>query len=194
MIVTWFILACLYAGGQCDYFNDTTTGCSSKCSVTSNKDLSCFNRTLDYFERTLFGIMRNYVASQLNLASRPANHVPLSQQQMVSTTLDVMETVQPVNIEDEKGLLTVDGARPIVEALVNNIMGKPRAMNNYVCPHGCEKSSAPWLWYFIASVVINFFLAAFGIFGVMQSYRKTKKMLKHVQKGPPNTIKAGKQN
>ncbi|KAK6059030.1 hypothetical protein COOONC_03342, partial [Cooperia oncophora] len=194
-IQIWCIIASLHVGGQCDYFTDITTGCSSKCSVTTNKDLSCFNKTLEYFERTLFGIMRNYVASQLNLASLPSNHVALTGQQIVSSTLDVMATVHSANIEDEKGLLTVDGTRPIVEALVNDVMSKPRAMYNYVCPQGCERSNTPWLWYFIASAATNLSLIAFGIFAVMQNHRKTKKLLKHVQKGPTNAnMKTVKQN
>ncbi|KAK5964616.1 hypothetical protein GCK32_009061 [Trichostrongylus colubriformis] len=105
-----------------------------------------------------------------------------------------MATARLVNIEDEDGLLSVDDARPIVEALVNNVLAQPLAIYDSVCPQGCEKAITPWLWYFIASAILNIFLAASGTFGVIYNNRRVKKMLKHVQKGPPNMAKAVKQN
>ncbi|VDO20203.1 unnamed protein product [Haemonchus placei] len=183
----------LCVSGHCDYLNDTTTGCSSHCSVTNDEDLSCFNKTLQYFERTLFGIMRNYIASQLNFVSRTPNSVPPTEQQLVSTTLDVMNTVEPDATEDEKGLFSADDAKPIVEALVHNVMAETFTMHNYVCPQGCEKSNTSWFWYFIGSAAANLLLAVFGIFGVMHSHRRVKKMLKHVQLGLPNAAKVLKQ-
>ncbi|VDO90844.1 unnamed protein product [Heligmosomoides polygyrus] len=192
--VEWLTLAVFITCGECSYFNESVTGCSSKCAVTTDKDLSCFNSTLEYYEHTLFGIMRNYVSSQLNLASYTPNRDPLSRVELTSATLDMMATVNPANVEDEKQLLSTDSARPIVEALVDNVLGKPAGVYDYVCPYGCERSDTPWMWCFIASAVVNVSIAAAGIFGMMQSYGRVKKNLRHVQKGPQDALKIAKQS
>ncbi|KAK5984717.1 hypothetical protein GCK32_001535 [Trichostrongylus colubriformis] len=37
MILILYVLACLSLCGQCDYFNNITIGCSSKCAVNTDK-------------------------------------------------------------------------------------------------------------------------------------------------------------
>ncbi|CAJ0608861.1 unnamed protein product [Cylicocyclus nassatus] len=177
---------------QCDYLTEQITGCSSKCSVTTDKDLTCFNTTLEYFTATWMGVMRNYVASQLNLAERSPNRVPPSKEQMVSTTLAVMSQVQPLNIEDEEGLLSVEQARPIVEALVDNVLSNTPGMYNTSCPEGCELSESPWIWLFLVSALANVLLVIMTIAFMMHSYFKAKRMLRET--GVPSISKEIKQH
>lgn len=46
--------------------NSTVNGCSTHCSY-HDKDISCWARNLDFFERILLGQMRHYVAVQINI-------------------------------------------------------------------------------------------------------------------------------
>ncbi|KAL6722878.1 hypothetical protein Aduo_017954 [Ancylostoma duodenale] len=193
MELALYILAIVIIGVNCDYLTDKVAGCSSKCAVTTDEDLTCFNTTLEYYEKTLFGIMRNYVAAQLNLAARSANRVPPSKDQMISATLAVMDKVRPLNIEDEKGLLTVEDARPIVKALVENVMANTPGMYETSCPEGCQRSRSPWIWWFAASASANVILAIMVLAFTVQSHLKVKKMLRDVPKLATSSTKIAKQ-
>ncbi|PAV87285.1 hypothetical protein WR25_01395 isoform B [Diploscapter pachys] len=46
--------------------NSTVEGCSSHCDVTE-KGFDCWNKTLAYFERTLIGQLRHYLAVQIDI-------------------------------------------------------------------------------------------------------------------------------
>ncbi|VDL79885.1 unnamed protein product [Nippostrongylus brasiliensis] len=191
----YYVLAGLLAVGACDdYLSEMVNGCSSKCDVTYDKSTECFNGTIGFFEKTLFGIMRNYVASQLNIASSSPNSVPPTQAQMISSTLNVMAQVKPANVEDEKNLMSVDDAKPIVEALVRNVKAADPGTYENVCPQDCQKSNSPWVWWFIGSCVVNFIFIAFGIFGMMQSHRKIGKSSKWITQAGVQAQKVDKQS
>ncbi|KHJ99923.1 hypothetical protein OESDEN_00108 [Oesophagostomum dentatum] len=111
---------------------------------------------------------------------------------MVASTLAQMEKVQPLNIEDEKGLLTVEGAQPIVEALVDNALASNPGMYDTSCPEGCEHSRTPWIWWFTASAVANVFLVAMAIIFMMLSRVQTKESLRELTR--MNSGKATKQH
>ncbi|KAK6766431.1 hypothetical protein RB195_026000 [Necator americanus] len=194
MNAAWYVLVAVAIPANCDYLDDSVSGCSSKCAVTKDKDLTCFNSTLAYFEKTLFGVMRNYVAAQLNLASHSPGGVPSSKEQMVASTLAVMGKVNPLNIEDEKGLLTTDGARAIVEALVDNVLANSPGNYETYCPEGCEQSKSPWMWWFVASVIANVLLVAIASAFTMHSSLRAKTMHQDVQKMGTNAGKIVKQN
>ncbi|VDK46400.1 unnamed protein product [Cylicostephanus goldi] len=116
---------------------------------------------------------------------------------MITSTLGVMRQVQPLNIEDEEGLLSVDQARPIVEALVDNVLvrnlSSAPGMYNTSCPEGCERSESPWIWLFLVSALANVLLIFMTIAFMMHSYFKTKRMLREVT-GVPSISKEIKQH
>ncbi|RCN53540.1 hypothetical protein ANCCAN_00033 [Ancylostoma caninum] len=136
----------------------------------------------------------NIYIIQLNLAARSANRVPPSKDQIISSTLAVMDKVRPPNIEDEKGLLTVEQARPIVKALVENVMANTPGMYETSCPEGCQQSRSPWIWWFAASATANVILAIMVLAFTVHSHLRVKKMLRDVPKLATGLRKIAKQN
>lgn len=47
-------------------WDQVISGCSSHCSVTYDTDLTCWQGTLDYFEKMMTGAMRQYTVTQVS--------------------------------------------------------------------------------------------------------------------------------
>ncbi|CAJ0582993.1 unnamed protein product, partial [Mesorhabditis spiculigera] len=138
------------------------TGCVTKCSVTFDHNLSCFNKTRDFFEKDLFDTMQNYVRSWvLSGLSKDKDAKTISQ-----STINGMKKDKVFNQKDSDEMYGPGDAQSIADALAELIKKQEGANvnGNLSCPLGCEESMTPWLPIFVASAALNlvFFILAAG--------------------------------
>ncbi|CAI4223464.1 unnamed protein product [Auanema sp. JU1783] len=161
-VLTFLIASCFIINSQCETLVE---GCSSHCHPAFDSTLECFNKTLKFFETSLFGVMRNYVRSEINVATSRKNKVPYTKEELVTRTVNVMNTVQPMDIEDEGGVLNADQAKPIVQSLVDNVQAllPSKGFLSVECPIACEKSDSPFSYIIYGSMGLNLILFVLGL-------------------------------
>ncbi|KAI1699142.1 hypothetical protein DdX_17521 [Ditylenchus destructor] len=146
------------------YANNITHGCTTHCTVTSDKNLECWLGTLAYFEKVLLGTMRRYITVQVNKAMWYHNH-------NVTTDYDAMknESVHRIShlprpfLKDANRAIHRDTIQHIVNSLVENAKAFAQQTihhfddppKNLHCPRACEKHWDPFLWLFCGSCVVT---------------------------------------
>uniref|UniRef100_A0A7E4W0G6 Transmembrane protein n=1 Tax=Panagrellus redivivus TaxID=6233 RepID=A0A7E4W0G6_PANRE len=152
--------------------DELCTGCQSHCTLDFDKTLDCWNGTLHFYERVLLGNMRNYVAVQTNIARwRAANEVGFSGSSSdywsdaASTSVEHMKHIDPLNIEDEIGVIHNSDMRHTVNALMEgaasafaSLQSSESDPSTIICPFGCEHPWNPYYWMFLVSALCNLVL------------------------------------
>ncbi|KAE9547555.1 hypothetical protein FO519_009233 [Halicephalobus sp. NKZ332] len=148
--------------------SDLITGCSSHCTLDFDKDLSCWNKTLNFYNHILVTQLRNYVATQISRANWSLNkNYNFNYSAAADATIAHMKSIAPGNIEDEDGLIKPADYESIVRSLMTNvqsetekqfIQGKNQKDMTIECPIICEHGWDPFFWMFFISAGCNLFL------------------------------------
>ncbi|TKR71757.1 hypothetical protein L596_019305 [Steinernema carpocapsae] len=159
--------------------DDFLHGCSSHCQL-NDADLTCWNRTNEFFERVTLSLMRQYVHVQVQRAQfMKKQKVKPDFKEMGDETIYRWSGEKPSNIEDEDGMtnkrLYTEIARSLLEAVKENV-DKPDLKHNLMCPQGCEHSSRHWMWMFIGSAIVTCIITSLLVTVVCLLDRRDKRM------------------
>ncbi|KAI1714122.1 hypothetical protein Ddc_11564 [Ditylenchus destructor] len=147
------------------YANNITHGCTTHCTVTSDKNLDCWLGTLSYFEKILLGTMRRYTTVQVNKVMWYHNR-------KITTDFDAMKNESVRRISHLPRPFLKDANRRIhsghtIQHIVNSLVDNAKAFaqdtilhfddppKNLHCPRACEKHWDPFLWLFCGSCVVT---------------------------------------
>uniref|UniRef100_A0A914XFJ3 Uncharacterized protein n=1 Tax=Plectus sambesii TaxID=2011161 RepID=A0A914XFJ3_9BILA len=174
------IIICFLFSVPLIYGQSTTTsppykvdGCSSHCRKT-DKDLSCWEKTLSFYEQTVLGEMQNFVIIQTNMVNWQRQHdstINTSNliDQMKNNSIDAltkansdMDNDWNDDEDNEKNVLAPDTIATTVHALIENVRRlTTQSLPKFdsFCPIGCEEPFGIWRYLFFASAGLNAALA-----------------------------------
>uniref|UniRef100_A0A7E4ZPT5 Uncharacterized protein n=1 Tax=Panagrellus redivivus TaxID=6233 RepID=A0A7E4ZPT5_PANRE len=145
--------------------NSTVRGCSTHCSFEDDS-LTCWNKTLEFFERLLLGQMRHYVAVQINVDQWHRRHDKHYTEDFGKVREQSTARIQSYLMEKDE-LITPKIVKTVVSVLVERIKSESSEKISWVphfsCPLPCEHKYNTWRNLFIVSVVLNICLAAIVI-------------------------------
>ncbi|KAM3728254.1 ATP synthase subunit [Dirofilaria immitis] len=137
--------------------------CSSQCMIKFDENLLCWNRTAQFFDKTLLSILFRYVTTQLSF---PVNILTATKQyygklptsdEIAKQSVDRMvKHMEHYYLDRNAGVLTRKIINKTIMALVSSSfktieIAKQLPRPLLTCPRGCERSSKYWLsWSFIS--------------------------------------------
>uniref|UniRef100_A0AC34QIA5 Uncharacterized protein n=1 Tax=Panagrolaimus sp. JU765 TaxID=591449 RepID=A0AC34QIA5_9BILA len=207
MIYLKILLLCSIFGlTKAGNFSNLITGCTSHCTLDFDKDLSCWNKTLVFYNQMLMGQLRQYILIQTHIGLWYEEHHQkhTDYNQSAQETINRMKKIEPGNIEDEDGIIEPMDYEKIVNKLILEV--KKQRENHYTsgtypppvtCPLKCEHGWDPYFRLFIISAVFNVALAATSMVLVWFLDRRDTKAAKlelaecEVVKYAANTDKSG---
>ncbi|KAH7731121.1 Prps1l1 protein [Aphelenchoides avenae] len=135
----------------------THNGESVSYLFSHDHDLSCWNSTLEFFERVLLAQMRHYVAVQINIDQWHRRHTKPYKMDFEKVKEDALASFQArVEPEDVLNMTTV---HDVVVALVDRVASQSDHIISWVphysCPLPCEHKYSVWRNLFIVSAILN---------------------------------------
>uniref|UniRef100_A0A915B8N5 Uncharacterized protein n=1 Tax=Parascaris univalens TaxID=6257 RepID=A0A915B8N5_PARUN len=136
--------------------NSTVTGCSSHCSMNDG-DLTCWNRTLRFYEKIVLAELRHYVAVQVNIddwRKRHDRHYSPNFGALKNETIRAFESAL-----SEGDLINSTTISIVASALIDRVEELSHStlsrMPHFSCPLPCEYRFNLWRNLFIASSILS---------------------------------------
>ncbi|CAJ0942026.1 unnamed protein product, partial [Mesorhabditis belari] len=140
--------------------NSTIKGCSTKCAM-DNSDLDCWNKTLEFFEKSLIAQLRNYVSVQVNIDQWWRRHGKSDGQNFEDVRATAKEALGKLIVD--KDVLSSNTVNGVVDSLIDQAKKYSNRTISFVphfsCPLPCEYRHDMYRNLFIASVILNVCLA-----------------------------------
>ncbi|MFH4978756.1 hypothetical protein AB6A40_005465 [Gnathostoma spinigerum] len=136
--------------------NSTVEGCSNHCTL-EDTSLTCWNRTLQFYEKILLSHAVSYIAVQLKIDQWRKRH---TKNYATNFTFLREEAVRGLrsSLENED-ILSAATVSSIVTALMDRIEAQHHSPQmlalHFQCPLPCEYRSNMWRNIFIASLIVN---------------------------------------
>ncbi|EJW87423.1 hypothetical protein WUBG_01665 [Wuchereria bancrofti] len=134
-------------------------GCSSHCTNKFDQNLSCWNKTAEFFGKTLMGVFLRYVTTQRSIDR-------------------MMKYTEYYHFDNNSGILRTGIISKTVIAFVSASFetlqtGKQPAL--LPCPKGCERPSNFWLSWSFISLSVSGILTAIIIIKTLEKDRMDRK-------------------
>uniref|UniRef100_A0AC34GPS9 Uncharacterized protein n=1 Tax=Panagrolaimus sp. ES5 TaxID=591445 RepID=A0AC34GPS9_9BILA len=155
--------------------NSTVSGCSTHCAY-SDDSLSCWNKTLEFFERILLGQMRHYIAVQINIDQWHRRHDSHYNSHFEQAIVESNNTMQALITEND--VIDSETVSVVVQTLIRRVQRESNKMiswvPHFICPIPCEYKYSIWKNLFIVSAILNICLL-FVIFPFIRRMSRKQK-------------------
>ncbi|KAK6112719.1 hypothetical protein QQG55_48780 [Brugia pahangi] len=156
-------------------------GCSSHCTNKFDQDLSCWNKTAEFFGKTLMGVFLRYVTTQANILIATKEHhgkLP-TPDEIAKRSLDRMtKYTEYYHFDNDSGILTTGIISKTVMAFVAasfETLQTGKQPTLLPCPKGCERPSNFWLSWSFISLSVSGILTAIIIIKTLEKDRMDRK-------------------
>ncbi|MCP9258599.1 Zinc finger protein GLIS2-like protein [Dirofilaria immitis] len=138
--------------------NSSVIGCSSHCSAYDG-DLSCLNRSLQFYEHVLLAQMKHLIAVQIHIDQWYKWH---GQHRNYTQVREEIITKLSAKLDPEEDVIDTNTIATVIDVLIEKVENESETIEaeipHFSCPLPCEYRYDIWRNVFIASMFLNLLL------------------------------------